>query len=186
MPEDDSRRAGPQQWSNVLLDLASHTVELLRQVEAVADASPAVLHSIWRDAAAAQAAPHHSVRTGSASHAGRGSSSSAPAAATTPWSLAGALNTRSPAQRRHLLVLEDELDAFRRGPIRAECAELSARTWRPYNLFNISNTITANPRYQGVLAGGNVVGVISDTTAKLNALRQAAAPPPAQPAVAGG
>jgi hypothetical protein len=72
---------------------------------------------------------------------------------------------------RQLLVLQDELDSFRRGPIREQCAEEAAADWRPYLLFNLTDDLTTNPRYSGLLQGGDVVAVISEATANLNRMR---------------
>lgn len=82
---------------------------------------------------------------------------------------------------RQLLVLQDELDNFRRGPIREQCATEAASDWRPYKLFNLTDDVSTNPRYSGLLQSGDVVSVISEATANLNAIRDAA-PVQAQPA----
>jgi predicted kinase len=86
-------------------------------------------------------------------------------------------------RKMHQLV--DELDAFRRGGWREACAVEAAKTWRPFRLFNLTDTITTAPQYVSVLEGGDVVAVISDATAKLNRLRQqqAAAAQPEQEVV---
>lgn len=96
---------------------------------------------------------------------------------------------------RQLLVLQDELDAFRRGPIREQCAQEAAADWRPYLLFNLTDDLTTNPRYSGLLQGGDVVAVISEASANLNRLRNeapvqqqlpAVTQPQPQPQPAGG
>jgi hypothetical protein len=73
---------------------------------------------------------------------------------------------------RKMQQLVDQLDPFRRAGWREACAVEAAKTWRPYRLFNLTDAITAAPEYVQVLQGGDVVGVISDATAKLNRLRQ--------------
>jgi hypothetical protein len=88
---------------------------------------------------------------------------------------------------RQLLVLQDELDNFRRGPLREQCAREAASDWRPYKLFNLTEDVAANPRYGGLLQSGDVVSVISEATANLNAIRDATpvqTPVQAQPAAA--
>ncbi|WIA20181.1 hypothetical protein OEZ85_006029 [Tetradesmus obliquus] len=83
--------------------------------------------------------------------------------------------------------LVDQLDPFRRAGWREACAVEAAKTWRPYRLFNLTDNITTAPKYVKVLESGDVVGVISDATAKLNRLRQqspaAQQPPPPPPEV---
>jgi predicted kinase len=76
-------------------------------------------------------------------------------------------------RKMHQLV--DELDPFRRAGWREACAEEAAKTWRPFRLFNLTDTVTTDQQYVRVLEGGDVVGVISDATAKLNRLRQQSA-----------
>jgi hypothetical protein len=76
-------------------------------------------------------------------------------------------------RKMHQLV--DKLDAFRRGGWRESCAVEAAKTWRPFRLFNLTDTITTAPQYVRVLESGDVVGMISDATAKLNRLRQQSA-----------
>jgi hypothetical protein len=83
---------------------------------------------------------------------------------------------------RQLLVVVDQLDNFRRGPMREQCAREAASDWRPYKLFNLTNDITDNPRYSDLLQGGDVVAVISEATANLNKIRAEA--PVQQPATA--
>lgn len=69
-------------------------------------------------------------------------------------------------------MLQDELDAFRRGNAREQCAREAAPTWRPYKLFNITDSFTTNSRYSYLLGSGQqVVAVISAATAKLNEIR---------------
>eukprot|EP00775_Hariotina_reticulata_P006886 gene6886-7102_t len=51
---------------------------------------------------------------------------------------------------------------------RSACAEAAAKTWRPFRLFNLTDTVNSNPRYQRTLAGGDVVQIISAATAALN------------------
>lgn len=93
--------------------------------------------------------------------------------------------TSSYRSGRQLLVLQDELDSFRRADIREQCAEEAAADWRPYLLFNLTDDITTNPRYSGLLQGGDVVAVISEASANLNRMRAEAPvqqfPPVTQP-----
>lgn len=102
-----------------------------------------------------------------------------------PESSSTIATSTAPAARA-LLQLQDHLDAFRRGAIRAECAEAAARTWRPYAWFNISDTISGDSRYQAVLSGGDVVGILSALSAALNGLRQQQPQPVAASAPAAG
>jgi hypothetical protein len=80
------------------------------------------------------------------------------------------LHSVKSGRKMHQLV--DQLDPFRRAGWREACAEQAAKTWRPYRLFNLTDNITTAPQYVKVLESGDVVGVISDATAKLNRLRQ--------------
>eukprot|EP00879_Flechtneria_rotunda_P017394 GHRR01018225.1.p2 GENE.GHRR01018225.1~~GHRR01018225.1.p2 ORF type:complete len:542 (-),score=254.96 GHRR01018225.1:3390-5015(-) len=75
--------------------------------------------------------------------------------------------TQQKAFKRQLLFVQDQLDPFRRAGWREACAEQAAKTWRPYKLFNVTDTITGQTRYQAALNRDNVVSIISDTTAQL-------------------
>jgi hypothetical protein len=66
--------------------------------------------------------------------------------------------------------------------MRQQCAREAASDWRPYKLFNLTDDITDNPRYSGLLQSGDVVAVISEATANLNKIRAEA--PVQQPAAA--
>jgi hypothetical protein len=62
----------------------------------------------------------------------------------------------------------DALDGFRRGGWRAACAEIAARTWRPFLLFNLSgDAVTSQQRYMDLEQRGEVVTIISEAAARL-------------------
>lgn len=65
----------------------------------------------------------------------------------------------------------------RRGGWRAACAEEAAKTWRPYRLFNMTDTVSGDPALQAA-RGREIVAIISEGTAALLAGPPAAAPPP--------
>jgi hypothetical protein len=74
----------------------------------------------------------------------------------------------SSSSSRDLLVVQDELDPFRRAQHRSACAEAAAKSWRPFRLFNLTDDVNTNPRYQQTLAEGDVVQIISSASAALN------------------
>jgi hypothetical protein len=59
----------------------------------------------------------------------------------------------------------------RRGGWRAACAEQAAKAWRPYRLFNLTDTLAADADLQAA-RGRQVVHIISEATAALQGRRR--------------
>ncbi|KAI8465444.1 MAG: glycoside hydrolase superfamily [Monoraphidium minutum] len=82
------------------------------------------------------------------------------------------------------LLTQDALDGFRRGGWRDACAEQAARTWRPYRLFNLTDTVSRDAALQAARRKSEVA-LISEATAALRAGAEdapVAAPVPLGPA----